>query len=215
MGSSKLETEMLQLGVIQNKINENHTYLVATNYWTPLNNNTDENKEDEEKTNILDSTTAMAKPKSKKWMRQLARQREHNIIIYSSATSRFKSKDLDLLTDGVSNREVFLPDNSKLRTSNKANLPFEQLSDAAREADILPGLKQSFLSINKMSEKGFTTIFHLGKKVTLTIATSKPPVLQGCKSNHEKLWMVSATQNNQISEEANNVYSLPSILQSI
>jgi hypothetical protein len=74
----------------------------------------------------------------------------------------------------------------------KNNLPFEQLLDAAREAHILPGLERSLLSINKMSEEGYTTIFHPGEegvsihnKGTLTIATSKPPILQGCKSNQE------------------------------
>jgi hypothetical protein len=45
-------------------------------------------------------------------------------------------------------------------------------------------LKQSLLSVNKMSEGGYTTIFHPGeegvsihKQGTLTITTSKPPVL--------------------------------------
>jgi hypothetical protein len=131
-------------------------------------------------------------------------------------------KELDLPKDGASNKEVFLPDNSKLRTSHKTKLPFEQLSDAARKEHILPGLRQSLLSVNKISEEGHTTIFHPGeegvsinKKGTLTITTSKPPVLQGCKSNQEKSWTVSANQNDQISEEANNVYSFPSIPQTI
>ncbi len=73
-----------------------------------------------------------------------------------------------------------------------------------------------------MSDEGYTTIFHPGKegvsiqkKGTLTITNSEPLVLQGCKSNQEKLWMVSANQNDQISAEANNVYSLPSIPQTI
>jgi hypothetical protein len=73
-----------------------------------------------------------------------------------------------------------------------------------------------------MSKGGYTTIFHPGEEVvsinkqgTLTITNSKPLVLQGCKSIQEKLWTVSANQNDQISEEANNVYSLPSILQTI
>ncbi len=101
-------------------------------------------------------------------------------------------KELGLPKDRVSNKEVFLPDNSKLKTSHKTKLPLEQLSNAVRETYILPGLKQSLLSINKMSEEGYTTIFHPGeegvsihKKDTLTITTSKPPVLQGCKNNQE------------------------------
>jgi hypothetical protein len=131
-------------------------------------------------------------------------------------------KELGLPKDRVSNKEVFLPDNSKLKTSHKTKLPLEQLSNAVRETYILPGLKQSLLSINKMSEEGYTTIFHPGeegvsihKKDTLTITTSKPPVLQGCKNNQEIFWTVSENQNDQISEEANNLYSSPSIPQTI
>ncbi len=74
-------------------------------------------------------------------MRQLARKREHKLNIDSGAISNFVCKELDLPKDGVSNKEVFLPDNSKLKTSYKTKLPFEQLSDAAREAHILPGFK--------------------------------------------------------------------------
>jgi hypothetical protein len=73
-----------------------------------------------------------------------------------------------------------------------------------------------------MPEEGHTTLFHsdedgvsIHKKGTPTITTSKPPVLSGCKSNQVKLWMVSSNQNDQISEEANSVYSLPSNPQTI
>ncbi len=120
----------------KNKINEHHTYLVATNYWTPLNNDNDKNEEDEEKINTLDSKTAISKPKSNKWMRRLARRREHILTVDSSATSNFVCKELDLLKDGISNKEVFLPNNSKLKTSHKTKLPFDQLLDAVREAYI-------------------------------------------------------------------------------
>ena len=59
---------------------------------------------------------------------------------------------------------------------------------AAREADILPGLKRSLLSVSKMAEEGYTTIFHPGeqgvtihKKGTLNLTTTAPPVLKGEK----------------------------------
>jgi hypothetical protein len=73
-------------------------------------------------------------------MRQLAKRREHKFTIDSDATSNFVCKELGLPKDGVSNKEVFLPNNSKLKTSHKTKLPFKQLLDAAREAHILPGL---------------------------------------------------------------------------
>ncbi len=69
---------------------------------------------------------------------------------------------------------------------------------------------------------GYTTIFLPGnqgvtihKDGTLTITTSKPPVLQGCKMHGAKLWTVSAQNTNQTYKQALNAYSLPSIGQKI
>jgi hypothetical protein len=110
------------------------------------------------------------------------------IIINSSATSHFMSEELDLPNTGPSNKDVYLPDDTKLTTANKTPLPFEQITKAAQEAEVLPGLKKSLASVNKWSEVGYTTVFHPGKKGvmvhnpgTLTMTTSKPPVLQGYK----------------------------------
>ncbi len=44
----KLEAETWQPGVIENKIKKHHTYLVAANYWAPLNNDNKENESEEE-----------------------------------------------------------------------------------------------------------------------------------------------------------------------
>jgi hypothetical protein len=71
------------------------------------------------------------------------------------------------------------------------------LTQKAREANILPGLKTPLVSVNKMAEEGYTTIFHPGeqgvtihKQGTVTMTTTEPPVLQGHKSKGEKLWMI-------------------------
>ena len=65
---------------------------------------------------------------------------------------------------GKSNKEVYLPDNTKLQAWYRTKLPFDQLSEKAREADILPGLKTPLISVNKMAEEGYTTIFHPGEE---------------------------------------------------
>ena len=121
-----------------------------------------------------------------------------------------------------SHKEVYLPDDTKLTTSTKTQLPFTQLSDGAREADILPGLKRSLISVNKMSKEGYTTIFHPGdegvtihKEDTVTITMTAPPVLHGIKTNGEKLWTITSKHGKSKREETHNVYSLPSMAQSI
>jgi hypothetical protein len=65
----EVETETWQPGVIQDKISQNHTHLVATNYWTPLNKNNDKSKEEEEKVNMVQSIPVKAGKKSNKWTR--------------------------------------------------------------------------------------------------------------------------------------------------
>jgi hypothetical protein len=73
-----------------------------------------------------------------------------------------------------------------------------------------------------MAENGYTTIFRPGnegvtihKKGTLTITTSEPPMLQGCKKRGAKLWTVSAPATNNERKEVANVYNLPLISQTI
>ncbi len=100
--------------------------------------------------------------KSNKWTRRKEKQKEHQIIIDSGATLHFMSKELKLPTLGQSNQSVYLPNNAKLMTLYKTQLPFGQMSDKAREAKVLPGLKRSLMSINKISQEGCTTVFHPG-----------------------------------------------------
>jgi hypothetical protein len=97
------------------------------------------------------------------------------------------SKELNLPKTGRSQITVFLPDDSTLQATSMTQLPFKELSTKAREANIIPRLTKSLLSVNKMAENGYTTIFRPGNKEvtihkegTLTITMSEPPVLQGC-----------------------------------
>ena len=104
--------------MVKSKISKDHTYLVDTNYWSPLNNNEDNNdEENKDEINMIKHTTPVTEQKSNKWTRRVAKRQQHRIIIDSGATSHFMSEDLDLPTEGTSNKEVYLPNNAKLRTS--------------------------------------------------------------------------------------------------
>ena len=196
--------------------------MAATSYWTPLNNEDDDEDEDTKEINVIKKLpTTITKDRTNKWVRHTERRREHKLIINSGTTSHFVSKELNLPSEGTSNKSMYLPDDTKLQTSTKTKLPFEQLTNKAREVDVLPGLKRLLLSVSEMAEEGYATVFHPGDKgVTIhkedmfTITTSKPPVPQGCKNNPAKLWTVSVPQSSN-NDEVCNVYCLPSIQQSI
>ncbi len=53
--------------MIQDKIKANQSYLVATNYWTPLNDNDNEPKEATDEINAITSATVIRKQKGNKW----------------------------------------------------------------------------------------------------------------------------------------------------
>jgi hypothetical protein len=53
--------------VVQDKISHNHTYLVTTNYWSPLNENDDDSNKEEEEVNMVQSIPVKAEKKSNKW----------------------------------------------------------------------------------------------------------------------------------------------------
>ena len=82
--------------MVKSKISTDHTYLVDTNFWSPLDND-DENKDEksEEEINMIKSITPTTQQKTNKWARQIARQREHKIIIDSGVTSHFMSEELN------------------------------------------------------------------------------------------------------------------------
>jgi hypothetical protein len=155
---SAIETETWQPRKVLDKINTNHTFPNATNYSASLDTiQEDDNTGHEEHINSI-STSGEKKIQEtleragNKWthIRSTKRKRhEHKIIIDSGATSHFVSQELDLPNTGPSNKDVYLPDNTKRTTTNKTLLPFQQLTMAAREADILPGLKKSLASANK------------------------------------------------------------------
>ncbi len=116
------------------------------------------------------------------------------LVIDSGATSNFVPKEMNLLKKGKSNKEVYLLDNTELQASYKAELPFKQITNKEREADILPGLKTPLVSINKLAKEEYTTVFHPGETGvtiheagTITITMTEPPILQGCKSRGAKL----------------------------
>jgi hypothetical protein len=135
-----METETWQLDTVipTNKITTNHTYLTTTNYWAPLHDDTEEIDDDIEQINQITTTQSIAHTRTNKWMRRIERRRQMKLVIDSGATSHFLPENMNLPRENQSTKEVYLPDDTKLRATYQTKLPLKQLSDKAREADILP-----------------------------------------------------------------------------
>ena len=85
-------------------------------------------------------------------------------VIDSGATSSFwRPEDAHIKTGEASGKVVVMPNGQETRSSEKALLPNEQLNEAARDLDVLPELQHnSLLSVVKLADAGYTTVFHAG-----------------------------------------------------
>ena len=115
-------------------------YLATTNVWALLHDEAEEDKQIKQ-INVISAQQSVTNTKSNKWTHQIERRRTMKLVIDSGATSNFVPEEINMPKKGKSNKEVYLPDNTKLQASYWIKLPLEQLSHKAREADILPGLK--------------------------------------------------------------------------
>jgi hypothetical protein len=95
--------------VILNKIESHHTYLAATNYWTPIQSNDNETDNEIKEANDILKTPTNETPKSNKWEKRIARKHEKQMVIDSGATLHFCSEDMDLPEQGKSNKQSISP----------------------------------------------------------------------------------------------------------
>ena len=151
------------------------------------------------------------------------------MVLDSGATSHFVRQSDNLPATGRSDKLVTLPNGQTIKASHTVTLPFTALHTACRTAHVLPNLTtNSLVSVPKLADAGYTTIFHPGNKgVTIHEGGNRSTaVLQGWRDD-TGLWRLDGdktsmrgrvsetTTNTSATDTASNVYSLPSTAQAI
>ena len=200
-----------------NKLNTVNTYHDPANYWAPLTDNDIEEIEEEHPNNS--TKVESYKEKIRRLLQRLCPQKGKSMVLDSGATSHFV-RVLDNLPEiGPSQKIVGLPNGAKIQASHMARLPFNTLTNTAREAHVLPALKtHSLISVPKLADEGYITVFLDGQKGVvvykandIVFTTRTKPILQGCR-DLSGLWKIN--KNAQASaatiQQVHNVYDLPS-----
>ena len=96
---------------------------------------------------------------SRRWLKE-----NQSAVIDSAPTSSFwREQDAHIKTGIVYDKAVMLSTGNTANVSEKGLLPNNKLSAKARELEVLPELKHdSLLSVCKLSDAGYTTVFHCG-----------------------------------------------------
>ena len=149
-------------------------------------------------------------------------------IIDSGATNHFGTDDGGFVSTGMpSTKIVGAANGTPMKASTQAMLPITQLRPEAREADIIPQLQNSLVSVSKLADNGYVTIFQPGGKGVavfdendIKVTVTGKAVLQGWREGN--LWRVpldngssAALDETQLSEAAHNLFELPSIREGI
>ena len=191
---------------VAGKVDKGYTYSANANYWAPLSNYDDDDDDD--------SNEEIKKG-----------EKTSTMILDSGATSHFVNPKENLPITGKAHKTVALPDGSTISATHTAELPFSKLTNDARKAYVLPGLQpNSLVSVGKLADAEYTTIFHparkgvtVNQKGSIQIKLLHKPVLQGGRDNNG-LWQLSqqTTAPSLVSkmtkqEVASNVYNLLSM----
>jgi len=99
----------------------------------------------------------------------------------------------DLNDTGQSSRKTFMfPDGSTGKVTKKMLLK-HNLRQSAREMNIVPGLHSTLVSIPKLADAGYTTVFNKNGAAiyddeTTKITATSPPILESERCEHTEMW---------------------------
>ena len=164
----------------------------------------------------------------------ISKAAEHYAILDSGASGHFgKVKGGMEPTNKPSDKVVHAADGQTMPAASQAMLPQAQLRDDARQADIIPGIMHNLMSVGKLADSGYITVFLPGNQgvevydsnTTIITTEGAPPVLRGCK-DEVGLYQVPLTNDTNTNDSsilhqqamkqaAYNVFELPSIERAI
>ena len=101
--------------------------------------------------------------------------------------------ELNLVNTGQQSRKTFMFPDGRTGKATKKMLLKHNLQLAAREMNIVPGLHSTLVSIPKLADAGYTTVFNkngaaIYDDYTTTIKATSPPVLESERCEHTGMW---------------------------
>ena len=121
----------------------------------------------------------------------------NSMVLDSGAMSCFVRGADNLTVTGILHLSVTLPNGDSIKAMHTVDLPFAQLSPAAKHAHVLPHPKtHSLVSVGKLTDAGYTTVFHPGSlgvtihsKQHINIRQKCKPILQAWRDKNG-LWQL-------------------------
>ena len=135
-----------------------------------------------------------------------------------------KENEPDLVDTGQPSRKTFMFPDGRTGKATKKMLLKHNLRVEAREMNIVPGLHSALVSIPKLADAGYTTVFNkkgaaIYDDYTTKITATSPPVLESERCEHTGMWkldlnpaatLTTPTDPAAPHETINVIFELPS-----
>jgi hypothetical protein len=160
------------------------------------------------------------------------RKAQRNGILDTGATSGAALADDEEYFDntGQKSSKIFMLPNKGRHKATKKMLLWQPLRELAREMNIVPGLHSTLISVPKLADADYTTVFEKGKAtiydaLMTTIMADQPSILDAPRCELTGLWELpleplQTTSSNIKSaatqpETTNVIFDLPSARQTL
>jgi len=210
----------------------------TNNYWSPLACLVEEHEEESpepEETNTsvdwaMNATTDIG-PTNKvaaHWARKIKNRtlRKMGILDTGATSGAAPEEDEECFDDtGKASTKTFMFPDKRTNKATKRMLTKHNLRPAAREMNIVPGLHSTLISVPKLADAGYTTVFNKAGAMiyddhTTKISASNPPVLDADRCKNTGLWKLplddktkETSTNPPTNEAINAIFDLPSARQ--
>jgi hypothetical protein len=130
------------------------------------------------------------------WAQKLANRgsRKSGILGTGATSGAASEEDKDAFENtGELSRKTFMFPDKRTNKATKTMLLKHKLRLVAREMNIVPGLHSTLVSVPKLADAGYTTVFTKTRATiynahTTAITANKPPVLNTDRCNLTGLW---------------------------
>ncbi len=138
-----------------------------------------------------------------RWEKVLEKQQHRLTILDSGATSGAAGEEDEyrLINMGQpSNKTFMFPNNTKQKATKKMQLK-HNIRKEATEMNIIPGLHAPLVSVPKLADAGYITVFkksiaNVYDKATTTVTELNMPVLQSPQCQTSGLWTMGQEPSN-------------------
>ena len=151
------------------------------------------------------------------WARKVEnrRTRKAGILDTGATSGAAPEEDEEYFEDSgqLSSKTFMLPDRRTHRATKKMLLR-HPLREIAREVNIVPGLHSTLVSVPKLADADYITVFDKTKAIiydatTTNVKATEPPVLTAHRCHETGLWKLPLDPN-QPTDNINAIFDLPS-----